>query len=73
MGVGRYIIVMGRWVYIFGHRPTGDVPGIPDGQSAPERGAPAVCVDVWNSVCAAVDCGVQTFWKRIAYHYGVCG
>ena len=26
---------VGRWVYIFGHRPTGDVPGIPDGQSAP--------------------------------------
>lgn len=37
MGVGRYIIVIGRWVYIFGHRPTGDVPGIPDGQSAPVR------------------------------------
>jgi hypothetical protein len=33
--MGRYMIVMGRWVYIFGHRPTGDVPGIPDGQSAP--------------------------------------
>ena len=27
--------MMGRWNYIFGHRPTGDVPGIPDGQSAP--------------------------------------
>ena len=26
---------VGWWVYIFGHRPTGDVPGIPDGQSAP--------------------------------------
>ena len=33
--MGRYMIVMGRWDYIFGHRPTGDVPGIPDGQSAP--------------------------------------
>ena len=33
--MGRYMIVMGRWNYIFGHRPTGDVPGIPDGQSAP--------------------------------------
>ena len=35
--VGRYIIVMGRWDYIFAHRPTGDVPGIPDGQSAPDQ------------------------------------
>jgi hypothetical protein len=33
--MGRYMKVMGRWNYIFGHRPTGDVPGIPDGQSAP--------------------------------------
>jgi hypothetical protein len=32
------MIVMGRWDYIFGHRPTGDVPGIPDGQSAPASG-----------------------------------
>ena len=41
--MGRYMIVMGRWNYIFGHRPTGDVPGIPDGQSAPESDRRLYC------------------------------
>ena len=41
--MGRYMIVMGRWDYIFGHRPTGDVPGIPDGQSAPALNLSCLC------------------------------
>ena len=56
MGVGRYIIMMGRWVYIFGHRPTGDVPGIPDGQSAPVAQA-HVCMFVRVGVCVCVCLG----------------